>query len=87
MFRGSPAHASIDGLKFVDGLAETSSGAVNRGGAIYLTGGSASLYNVVFEKNTAMRGGAIYADSGVLLSIDGSYFVENIASRVSSSLF
>jgi predicted outer membrane repeat protein len=49
------------------------------GGAIYLTGGKTYLDNVIFFRNFALAGGAIYVGPSAQLTIAGGTFLRNNA--------
>ncbi len=61
-------------------------GAINVSGFIPLTGSGATITNTVFNNNTAIGGGAVYAD-GMSILINNSIFNHNIASGLGGAIF
>ena len=62
-------------------------GLAPRGGAVFVgEGGTLIAHRVVFTKNTALRGGAVYADYGTALEFSWCRFVENWASWESGAV-
>lgn len=71
---------SYSGFLFTKGDSTDSSCCGGKGGAIYLSGGAVvTIARCCFTYNSATKGGAIYAASGMIFFY-GAYFVDNAAS-------
>jgi len=76
---GAPVFASFDSIEFVNGETD------NYGGAAYLIGdGIVRFQSCRFFNNRAKRGGAIYMNGGLAVTLKGSLFQLNQATTVSS---
>lgn len=78
IFEGAPISASFQEIALEKGNARSV------GGALYLTGGKASMTGVGVVNNEAGAGGGIYVGPDAELSINSANFIQNVATERSS---
>lgn len=82
MYVGSDSKVNITNTVFNNNIIEYTGQAtdnVSYGGVMYINGGEVTLTDCTVSKNSAMRGGAIYAHTGSIVTLNGGLYDNNTA--------
>ena len=76
---GGAIHADSGTFLRITGISVFGNNSAKKGGGLYLLGFSFNIYNFTFQNNTAVKAGAIYAESCILKFTGYNIFENNFA--------